>query len=63
MKTLIAALAFATVLSACGGAGAGGAAPSQTRSAATAVPAVVGTDVPKEYKTPAPSGSPDDMGY
>lgn len=64
MKRLVTALTLAAMLSACGGAGAGGAAPSPTRAVITAAPAVAGTEAPKEYKTPKPSGSPDDyIGY
>lgn len=64
MKKLLTAFALAAVLGACGGAGAGGAAPTGTKTGATTVPIVAGTEAPKEYKTPAPSGSPDDYyGY
>lgn len=65
MIKVAALLTFAVLLGACGGAGAGGAAPSPTRAAgATQVPAVAGTEAPKDYQTPKPSGSPDDYyGY
>ena len=63
-------LAGAVLLSACGGAGAGGAGPQTaptTAPAKTSVPVVAGTEAPKEYnagKTAAPSSSPDDYyGY
>lgn len=66
----MAVLAFAALLSACGGAGAGGTTPQKgqtTASAATAVPVVAGTEAPKQYnpgKTADPSSSPDDYyGY
>ena len=68
-KTTI-GLALAILLSACGSAGAGGGAPQKATTpgpAATAAPAVAGTEAPKEYpagKTANPSSSPDDyMGY
>ena len=70
MKTLGSALALAALLSACGGAGASGTAPQTAQTSAptrTSVPAVAGTEAPKEYdygKTPKPSSSPDEyMGY
>ena len=67
---IVAVLVLATVLAACGGAGAGGAAPQTaptTVPAKTAVPAVAGTEPPKDYgpgKTANPSSSPDEyFGY
>lgn len=67
MKTFATVLALAAVLSACGGAGAGGAAPQTSVPAKTAVPVVAGTEAPKEYnpgKTADPMASPDDYyGY
>ena len=70
MKRRVSVLALAALLSACGGAGAGGTVPQTAQTSApanTAKPAVAGTEAPKEYnpgKTAAPSSSPDDyMGY
>ena len=73
MKTLGSVLALAALLSACGGAGAGGTVPqtgltsAPAKTANTSAPAVAGTEAPKEYdygKTPKPSSSPDEyMGY
>ena len=70
MKTLVSVLALAGLLSACGGAGAGGTVPRTAETSAqgkTAAPAVAGTEAPKEYnpgKTANPSSSPDEyMGY
>ena len=70
MRKTIIALVLAALLSACGGAGAGTGAPQKvttTGPAATATPAVAGTEAPKQYpagKTASPSSSPDDyMGY
>ena len=67
---IVTAFALATVLGACGGAGAGGAAPQTaptTVPAKTAVPAVAGTEAPKDYgpgKTANPSASPEEYsGY
>ena len=67
---IAAVLVLATVLSACGGAGAGGAAPQTTPTTVapkTTVPAVAGTEAPKDYspgKTANPSASPDEyFGY
>ncbi len=63
-------LAFAALLSACGGAGAGGTVPQKVQTtgpAGTSVPVVAGTEAPKEYnpgKTANPSSSPADyFGY
>ena len=63
-RTLVTVLVCGALLSACGGAGAGGTAPQKaqtTAPAATAVPVVGGTEAPKEYpgKTANPSSSPD----
>ncbi len=69
MKTLGSVLALAALLSACGGAGAGGTAPqtAQTPAPAKTSAAGAGTEAPKEYdygKTPKSSSSPDEyMGY
>ncbi len=66
MKKLLTMFALAGVLSACGGTGAGGATPQPSAPAKTAVPAVAGSEAPKDYgkQTPKPSGSPDDYyGY
>jgi ABC-type glycerol-3-phosphate transport system substrate-binding protein len=64
MRMLVTALALATLLAACGGAGAGGSTPP---GAKTTAPVVAGTEAPKEYnpgKTASPSSSPDDYyGY
>ena len=65
MKLIVIALGLAALLGACGGAGSGGAAPrnaTTTGPAASAVPAVAGTEAPKDYntgKTAAPSSSPE----
>ena len=65
-KTLVSLLSVALVLSACGGAGAGGAAPSPASIQPSAPPAVAGTEEPKQYnpgKTADPNASPDYYGY
>ena len=63
-KLFVIGFGLAAVLSACGGAGAGGAAPQTVQTAAPATtanaapPAVAGTEAPKQYdtgKTPSPS--------
>jgi ABC-type transport system substrate-binding protein len=59
-------LAFAVLLTACGGAGSGGTAPQPSQTMATATSAVGGTEEPKQYnsgKTANPSASPDGYGY
>lgn len=70
MKTLGSVLALAALLSACGGAGAGGTVPQTAPTSApakTSGPAVAGTEAPKDYnpgKTANPSSSPDEYyGY
>jgi hypothetical protein len=67
-KLRVRLLAFAVLLTACGGAGSGGTAPqpAQTMATATAATAVAGTEEPKQYnsgKTANPSASPDGYGY
>ena len=70
MKTLGSVLALAALLSACGGAGAGGTVPQTAQTSAPAKmsgPAVAGTEAPKDYNpgnTANPSSSPDEYyGY
>ena len=65
-KTFVSLVSVALVLSACGGAGAGGAAPSPASTQPSAAPAVAGTEEPKQYnpgKTADPNASPDYYGY
>jgi len=68
-KTLVTMLAFGALLSACGGAGAGGTTPQKaqpTAPAGTSVPAAAETEAPKQYdygKTATPSSSPNGYGY
>ena len=65
MKLFVIALWLAALLDACGGAGSGGAAPrnaTTTGPVPTGVPAVAGTEAPKDYnagKTANPSSSPE----
>jgi hypothetical protein len=64
-KTRAFMLAFGVLLTACGGAGSGGATPTTSAAPATQAPTVAGTEAPKQYyppKTASPSAS-DDYGY
>jgi len=62
---IVIVLGLAALLEACGGAGSGGVAPTNattTGPGASAVPAVAGTEAPKDYnagKTANPSSSPE----
>ena len=65
MKLIVIAFALSALLDACGGAGSGGAGPKNATTTAptvSAVPAVAGTEAPKDYnagKTANPSSSPE----
>jgi hypothetical protein len=49
---------FIVLLSACGGAGSGGTTPKPA-APGTSVPAVAGTEQPKDYPKTGPSASPE----
>lgn len=57
-KLRVSLLGLVVVLSACGGAGSGGTTPKPTAPGAS-VPAVAGTEQPKDYPKTGPSASPD----
>lgn len=65
-KRYLSVLVFVVLLSACGGAGSGGTITPKSSAPGTPVPAVAGTEEPKQYnsgKTPAPSSSDGYYGY
>jgi hypothetical protein len=57
-KLRVSLLVSVVLLSACGGAGSGGTTPKPA-APGTSVPAVAGTEQPKDYPKTGPSASPD----
>jgi hypothetical protein len=57
-KLRVSLLVFIVLLSACGGAGSGGTTPKPA-APGTSVPAVAGTEQPKDYPKTGPSASPE----